>query len=300
MRVVRVGEPIKSGGTIRLHHLTDLHVGAPDFAEPEFRARVSLIADDPGARWTMGGDAGDLIRHSDKRYSPTELHERYRLATDLVLATQEHLVELLAPIASKCWGWADGNHERTVDRAYGGHFGAEITTMLGIQGRFVGYRGFVEVRFAINTVRLPLLIDLQHGWQAGRLKGAPLVQAERELGTSTADVVLRGHNHQPLGHPFVTLDLTGGGKGSVVRRHRSVINGGTWRLGYRDDLAPINPRKLSEVEGDLWSETKGFRAEPLGGPVLALRVVKGDGAPSGIEHSIISGEINARTLGLAQ
>ncbi|MBI3936435.1 MAG: hypothetical protein HY323_05615 [Betaproteobacteria bacterium] len=307
MRIVRIAERVPHQGVIRLHHLTDLHAGAPDFAEAEFLERRALIEADPWARWTMGGDGGDLIRHSDPRYELTSLHPRYRQATDIRYTTREHLVELFQPIKDKCWGWADGNHERQLDKFYGGKFGVEVCCDLGLESRYLGYRGFAAVSVTVGQrdAHMGLLIDLQHGWQAGRLKGAFLVQAERELGMTDADVVLRGHNHQPAGRVFATLGVThpGRGPGRVVKRMRTVINGGSWRAGYRDDLAPVDPSRLGEVEGDLWSETKGYRLEPIGGPVLILRFDQGYTSrrgyrPCGVEHTLVEGRIDAQNLGL--
>lgn len=310
MRIAHVAEP---GGLrkIVLHHLTDLHAGAPDFDEHALRQRIDLIHRDPRARWTMGGDGGELIKPHDKRYSVTAIHPRYRQAPDIRLETREHLVELFQPIAAKCWGWCDGNHERALDEYHGGRFGVETCTLLGVEQRWLGYRGFVHVDiFATKTARLPVLIDLQHGWQTGRLKGAPHVQAERELGMTDADIVLRGHNHQPMAHQFVTLGVNHGGSQQVRRRTRTVINGGTWRRGYRDGLDPPDPKQLGRVEGDLWGETKGFRAESVGGPVLILTVrhpsirweagQKLDKRPLVVEHLVLEGEITEDALNLGE
>lgn len=304
VRVVRIQETVGNGDVIRLHHLTDLHLGAPDFAEDLFKDRVRMIEADSQARWTMGGDLGDLIRHNDRRYDVSSLHPRYRSATDLRAATMEHAVELLAPIADKCWGWADGNHERTFDQMYGGHFGVEMCCNLGIADRFVDYRGFVYVNLVIGSrgSLSGLMIDLQHGWQSGRLKGAFLVQAERELGTTDADIVLRGHNHQPAAHTFVTLGLNVR-RDRVVKRMRTVLNGGCWRHGYRN-LDPIDPQHTSVVERSMWHETRGYRSEPVGGPVLVLRFdagrssSRGIGRPASITHTTIEGWVDEHALGL--
>jgi hypothetical protein len=305
MRVVLVKESDADGAGLRridLHHLTDFHVGAPDFDEAELKRRVEMIAKDPYARWTMGGDAGDLIWHRDRRYSPTELHPRYRLATSIRDVSKEHLVEMLSPIADKCWAWADGNHERVVDEHYGGKFGVEVCCALGIEDKWVGYRGFVHVQFNVTkTQRVGQLIDIQHGWQVGRGKGGPPSMAEREFSTTDADVLLRGHSHQPSSHTFVTLGVNS--KQRIVRRFRTAINGGCWRVGYRDDLAPVDPAELSAVEGDLWHETKGFRAESIGGPVLRFSLGMGVGhnrkhVPPSVEHTVFDGFIDDRVLGL--
>src|SRR5262249_45102188 len=146
--------------------------------------RRRLIEDDPQARWVMGGDAGDLIRHNDPRYEVSSLDKRYRTATDIRYATREHLAELFEPIKDKCWAWADGNHENKLNKFYGGNFGVEVCCDLGLEDKYVGYRGFARILCTVGGRKavLPLLVDVQHGWQIGRLKGAFLVQAEREIG----------------------------------------------------------------------------------------------------------------------
>lgn len=302
MRVVRGNVQVRSGESLHLHHITDTHTGAPDFDEESFLDRRELIVADPRAVWTMGGDGTDGIWHRDKRYSPTELDPRYRLATDVRLASKEHLVDLFAPIADKCVGWADGNHERTLDNYYGGKFGVEVCCALGIESKYVGYRGFVVLQIDVtSTQSRSLLLDLQHGWQAGRSKGTPITQAERELGTTEADVILRGHNHSPAAHTFVTLGVSlsrDEGLGKITRRYRTLVNGGCWRLGYRE-VEDIDPERMSMAEGDLWGETKGFRAEPIGGPILAITPTGGSrSTPSSLEHTIIEGHITPARLGL--
>lgn len=305
MRVVRVTEEVPTGGRINFHHITDTHFGAPDFAEDALLERVALIKADPFARWGFGGDAGELIRHNDPRYEPSSIHPRYRQATDLRAATKEHVVETFAEIVDKCWYWADGNHERAMDKWFGGHFGVEVCCDLGVEDRYVDYRGFCAVTFQRNQARLPLLIDIQHGWQVGRLKGAPHVQAERELGMTEADLVVRGHNHAPMAHQFQTLAVSSGRRPTVVQRTRTVINGGSWRRGYVEH-EPVNRKKISEVEKASWGETKGFRAEQVGGPVVVFRPEYGygrkdgfEGKPMSVEHTVIEGRIDAAMLGLA-
>jgi len=301
MRIVEITERLPGEKKrINLHHLTDLHVGAPDFAEREFKQRVELIRADPNGRWTFGGDGGDLIRFSDRRYKPDELHWRYRQATDMRYATMDHLLELLAPIKDRCWGLCDGNHEEKYDTHYGGKFGCELACNLGVPDKWVDYRGFISVTCQLTkTQRLPLLIDLQHGWQAGRRTGAPVNQAELELGFTEADIVLRGHSHSPFAQPFVTLGVSSGNKASVRRRTRYVVNGGAWRLGYRDGLKPVDGDRLSEVEGSLWAERKGYRPSPVGGPVLIIRPQLGKrDEPAMLEMAAVENLVDAETLGL--
>lgn len=303
MRIVRHEITVPTGERLALHHITDIHAGAPDFAEQALRERLDLVAKDPYGYITLGGDHGDLIRHNDRRYSPTELHPRYRQTTDIRLATLEHLEELLSPVSDRILAVADGNHERKMDEHFGGHFGVELACNLGVEGRFCDYRGFVSLVFkasADNTSRVGQIIDMQHGWQAGRTRGAAANQAEKDVGMTDADIVLRGHSHRPQHETFLTMGVSRNSD-RIVMRPRTYINGGSWRLGYRDGIAPINRNRLSEVERSMWHETKGFRIEDIGGPVLLLhpkRDSRGGRNLLWVEHTVIDGAINERTLGL--
>lgn len=297
MRIVRVVEEARPGTILRLHHITDPHLGAPDVDEQALRRRIQDIADDPDARWTFGGDCGDLIKFNDRRYQPTELHHRYRQATDIRYATLEHAQELFEPIKAKLWGACEGNHEWKYDEHYGGKFLVELLCNMGVESRYVGAEGFVSVTLQVTkTQRVQQLIDLAHGWQAGRSPGSFYGQAEKELSMTEADIVLRGHSHKPNHKIFKTRGTSHDGQ-HVVHRHRTVLNGGSWRTGYRDNLAPVNRDRLSEVEGDMWAERKLFRDELMGGAVILLRPHAGSGqkrdhagSPAYVSHAVLDGE----------
>ena len=304
MRIARHTITVPPKTRVAFHFLSDFHLGAPDLAEEALRERVRLIAEDPYAVCVLGGDHGDLIRHTDRRYSPTELAPRYRQSTDIRLATLEHAQEILSPIASKIAGFADGNHERKMDEHYGGHFGVELACNLGVESKFTDYRGYVSLTIRVGAVSLCQDIQVQHGWQAGRRKGAAANQAELDFSATDADIICRGHSHKPDGDTLRTETLSHG-KVHVLLRPRTWINGGSWRTGFRE-FGPIDRNRLSEVERSMWAEAKGFRLEGVGSPVLLLWPDKGTGThrdgtrgrPAGVEHTLVKGLINEQTLGL--
>lgn len=305
MRLVRVDERVPNKSHLHLHHITDTHCGHANFDEDALRERVELIRVDPNARWTFGGDHGELVRFNDRRYEPSLLAPRYRQATDLKLATREHFVELFEPIKDKCWGLCDGNHETAVDKYMGGHALLEACCDLGLEGKWVDYRGLIHARvFLTKTMQVGVIVDLSHGWQGGRLKGAPQVQMERELGFTDADVILRGHNHQPSAHTWQTLGINHA-IDRIVPRFRTAINGGSWVRSYLDNPKPVDRERLSEVERAGWAERKGFRPEPVGGPVLRItfdygypRNQNGTGRALTVTHTTFEGHIDAGVLGI--
>lgn len=298
MRVVEHTITCPPGERVALHHITDLHAGAPDFAEEALRERLRLIEQDPLAVVTLGGDHGDLINHRDRRYSITELHPRYRQATDIRWATLEHLEELLSPVSDKIIALADGNHERKMDEHHGGHFGVELAVNLGVANKFVDYRGFVTMTLDNgHGSMLTQLVDVQHGWQAGRTRGAAANQAEKDFSMTDASIVLRGHSHRPQHETLKTMGVTRKTR-KIVMRPRTYINGGSWRLGYRENLAPISGVKISEVERSMWHETKGFRIEDVGGPVLLLWPDYANKGTGLVQHTVVDSHINSATLGL--
>lgn len=315
MRVLHIEEKVSTRNPIRLHHITDTHVGAPDLAEEELKYRIQLIKQDPYARWTMGGDGGELISHNDRRYEPAGIAPRYRQATDIRLATQEHLLELFEPIWDKLWAWGDGNHEHAMDKHFGGHFSPELLAQVKQHYKYAEERSFVHITFKVTkTQKLTQVIDLQHGQGrgGGRTKSTFALWAEREMSYTTADILLRGHTHNPNEHTWIAHSVS---RSDLMPRRipRTAINGGCWKLGYAENTAPVNARKLSETEKSIWAERRGFRPERIGGSVLCLWFKMGSGPvvrntdpskPSTrskhgeVRHSVIQGDITEETLGL--
>lgn len=263
--------------TFHIHHLTDLHIDEPGHASKALDRRIKEIADDPGGLWMGGGDYGSLIMPMDKRFEGDSSAEEFRIhqhrAPDYLL---DRLHAKLDPIASKCIGLGEGNHETAIAKYHGRGIVAELAARLDVPDLYLGYRGWSMVNFVRGSSRkleYTLSCYQHHGWSAGRLRGRKALQAERELGERIADVHFLGHDHQPYEDMWWTQEtfLRPSGKGWGLRnRPRAFINGGAWveerQEGGIDGLA------FHEVRNSSWSERKNYRPQEPGGPILQVNL----------------------------
>lgn len=272
----------KQSETFTIHHLTDLHDGSPDHAKEALDNRISMIANDPNALWIGGGDYGDLILPTDKRFTPGVVADEWMDAMaripDFYL---ERLTERLAPIADKCIGLVSGNHEATIGKNYHRGVAAELAMRLGIPTKYLGDRGWSIVTFERNESRVPLRCYSYHGWSAGRLKGRKALQAERDLGAWNADAFFLGHDHQPYSDIWYTEETYGTKSGYMLRqRPRCVLNGGSWTFGQKHPSTETEKRawRPSTAPGQSWLEGKNFRPQPPCSPVLLVHLFFGGGS----------------------
>lgn len=309
MRLTKVTEDAQHLGVFNFHPLGDLHVGAKDCDIEALQERIDLIRRDPFSRWGGLGDYGEFITDSDtRRYRRSDIPERLWAATDIKEGTIEWVVELLEPIADKCWFFGEGNHEDELDAHHGGvKTAAEIAVRLGLQKRYVGYEGYINVQFKVGArgAMLGQNIYFHHGKVNGQ-EAAFLAKARDDMAVwPDSDIIVGGHNHKPIVKTYPAFRIRSKGS-QPVREDRTVINGGSWKSNFSDH-GEINPRKKSQIGGDLWSERKGLRRERVGGPVLQLNFDQGYSAttknghrcrPASITHTGIEGAITARVLGL--
>lgn len=268
--------------TWTLHHLTDLHIDAKDHAERELAERIKEIKDDPHALWVGGGDYGDLILPGDKRtgsgWHPDAIVERL---PDWYV---ERVTDTLAPIASKCVGFGIGNHESTVMTKWHRGVAAEVCANLGLEGKYLGWRGWAIVTFRHGQRESQSVKVYQyHGWSTGRLKGRKALQAERDLGAWDADVLCLGHDHQPYIDVWHTEESyyssRGDEKWKLRTRPRCVMNGGSWTYGGLPPTDYVGKRAM-EFPNEMWVEGKNFRPQPPSSPRLKIHVDMGHSANS--------------------
>jgi len=272
MRVARVKETYSVNDTYTIWAIGDTHLGAVDVDEELLKEHLAEIAADPNARIVFMGDAGDLIDWRDKRFQAGMWPRRYQDAMNaeggIPSETVAHNVELFWDVRKKIWAWLSGNHERTVRNRYDREIGSEIAAALGCE--YLGYGGYIRVEWnrktsKANGAEIVTIIDVQHGWQAGRTAGAKINQLEKMLGESDADIILRGHSHEKVAHIFPSLRIA---PTCVKEWERVCGHTGSYKLGRVDT-------KGGEENHDTWEETKGFRRKieaTMGPPLIEMRL----------------------------
>lgn len=255
-----------------LWHITDTHLGAADTDEESLLELVKQIDKDPKARWTFGGDLGDLIGTGDRRWHPHQLPERYRDAMfepgGMVEETIQHGLEIFDPIRDKMLAWIGGNHERSARKYMGDReIGLEVCRELGFPSRYLGYGGFIRWEWKMNGKSISTIIDMHHGWQGGRKPGSKMNQAELEFSFSNADIILRGHSHDRQAAVFESVIAKREG---LFPWQRVYVNGGTFKLGTVDSTGKASDKGVY----DTWEETRGFRRKwgtLVGPPPIVVR-----------------------------
>lgn len=200
------------GQKFRLYHITDLHLGAKACDEKLLQRDIATIEKDPHAYWILGGDTVDgICELGDKRFRPALLAKwvlrGIEKGNDSILDIQaQRAITLLSPIAHKCVGIVNGNHELAALKYY--RYDLYWQIVLGLANAAgvnpnrlaLGIQGFVLLNFRYgepgNVVRSwQFKIALHHGHGGGRLPGGHALALGRMLGDFDCDMVLMGHRH---------------------------------------------------------------------------------------------------------
>jgi len=264
--------------TIRLHYLTDLHVGALSCDEARLRAKISEIQNDPAAYWIGGGDYIDAIcRIGDKRHNEQALAP-WLWGKNYVMQTQaEYVVEMLRPIAGKCLGMVRGNHERAAQKYYDmDAYGDIVKGVAAEQGidpfeLKLGVQGFVVLKFRRKYGKdknkyggtRKITVYCHHGWGGGRLPSGHAMALHRILGETQCDLALVGHRHQQQAISHATKGAAshlGGGK----FKFKQAAFCGSYLNAW------INP-STDKTLTDTYVDDIGMAPVPLGTPTITIK-----------------------------
>jgi hypothetical protein len=104
----------------KLYPLGDIHLGTKHCTESDIQKTITEIKDNPQAIWIGMGDYGEFITPNDKRWDSKSIADWLKDEQDNIAEVQtEHLQKLLEPIANKCIGLIEGNHEDAIRRFLG-------------------------------------------------------------------------------------------------------------------------------------------------------------------------------------
>ena len=254
---------VSRSDTFTLYPLGDVHLGNAACDEKLFRQVVQRIAEDDAAYWVGLGDYADFVNMSDPRFDPASLSPWVTMTDigDLAGAQAKRFLSIVEPIAGKCLGLIEGNHERAIQKHYERSIYSDIVTGVKLMGGFpvehqlaFGYSGWLILLFyQKETEQRPvhrLSISLHHGFVGGKLAGAKALNMQRWLWSHDCDLAIFGHSHNSM----VQVEAVERVRGSkVVHDHRIGMYSGTFMNGAR------------------YSEKAGFFPLPITQPHIALR-----------------------------
>ena len=246
----------------RLFPLGDIHLGNAACDERMFRQAVKRIEEDDNALWVGIGDYADFINMSDPRFCTDSLAPWVKMAHlgDLAKAQSERFLDIVEPIAGKCLGLVEGNHERSIQKYYERSIYSEIVSGVKERGGFdadhqlaFGYSGWLMLHFYRSEKRAQgtlIRIYLHHGFVGGKLAGAKALNMQRILWNHECDLAIMGHSHNTA----VQVEAVEKVKGNrVVHDHRIGMFGGTF------------------MSGAGYAEVKGYFPLPLTQPHVILQ-----------------------------
>lgn len=232
----------------------DIHIGAAACDEDRLKQVIERIRGDKNARWIGMGDYCDFINMRDPRFNSGVLADwiGIRDLADLVAAQKEYLLELLCPIADKCLGMVEGNHETSIHRFYERDIYSEIVTEIKYAGKFesdtplaIGYYGWLLLHFKRKEQKSLVKVNLHHGYVGGKLAGAKALEMQRWLWSHDADIVIFGHSHNTAVQIEQTEGLDDTGRVEMKKRF------GVYAGSFLKTINENGPATYSEIKGCL-------------------------------------------------
>ncbi len=213
MRVILKTFP-KGWEHVTLYPVSDVHWGAAECMEKEFKAYLKQIQDDPYAAVLLGGD---LINNGVKSSKTDVYKEKYPPDVQ-----KEMMIDLLEPIKDKIVAGVAGNHEyRTVKESCQDVM-KDIFVALQIKDRYTPDAAFIKVSVGEKQNKKPAtyMIYLSHGSGGGSTLGAGVSRQDNyQLSIEGMDISVSGHTHKPTKTPSARL--------SFDPRNNNIIKGNT-------------------------------------------------------------------------
>ena len=184
----------ESDSLLRVHCLTDVHVGAKEFDLKKFHEAVVKISEDPNAVWFGNGDLLELIPPGYKisqRGQTIPPDEQYLT-----------FLQLVAPIKDKCLFIRGGNHDflRSFNIL---DFDVCKTLAAELNVPYFQYPGYSEIK--IRDKKWYLVSG--HGKSGA--KNGDLELDKLAAVYSEGDVFVLGHNHQLYAKPVDSIKPDG-------------------------------------------------------------------------------------------
>jgi len=234
----------------------DIHIGTAACDEEKFKETVKSIADDDSVLWVSMGDTCEFINRNDKRFDPQTLAPWIGMddLSDLASAQRERYLGIVKPIAHKCLGLIEGNHERQIHRNFERDIHSEIVTAIKKEAERpddfllgLGVYGWLQLVFRFGkgkrTPSATINVNLHHGFVGGRLDGAKALNMQRWLWNHVADLVIFGHSHNAMTQVAQVegIDRTG--------KYYEHVRRGGYSGTFMRTVNPDGPSTYSEEKG---------------------------------------------------
>ena len=202
---------MKSKEKLRIHCLTDIHVGAVEFDLKKFKEAVRMIKKDRNARWFGNGDLLELIPPGYKAINQRGQN---------IPPDEQYLafLKLVEPIKDKCLFIRGGNHDFL--RSYTIlDFDVCKTLAAEMNVPYFQYPGYTSVDIAGSVW------NIVSGHGKSGAKNGDLELDKLSSVYSDGDVFILGHNHQLYAKPVDSIKIV---DGEESLRRRWYVRGGSF------------------------------------------------------------------------
>ena len=185
---------------ITLYPISDVHWGAAECMEREFKAYLKQIENDPSAAVLL---AGDLLNNGVKSSKTDVYREKYPPDVQ-----KEMMIDLLEPIADKIVAGVAGNHEYRTSKEVCQDVTKDIFVALRIKDRYTPDAAFIKMSLGEKQNKKPAtyMIYLSHGAGGGSTLGAGVSRQDNyQLSIEGVDISVSGHTHKPTKTPSARL-----------------------------------------------------------------------------------------------
>ena len=259
--------------------LGDIHLGNRACDEAMFKAAVDRIAEDKSCYWIGLGDFCEFVNATDPRFSSDSLAPWIKMShmSDLAKAQRDRFLDFIEPIASRCLGLVEGNHERAIRKYYERDIYSDIVSGVKERGGMdakhplaLGVCGWLAWSFYMGADKSGgrgrcIKVNVHHGFVGGKLAGAKALNMQRWLWSHDADLVIFGHSHNTSAQ-VETIEALSGKR--VIHRNRIGCYGGTFMSGadyaIEKGYFPV-PKTYQEIRLRPWAEQPRERIKVISG-----------------------------------
>jgi len=234
-----------------------MHAGTKHCSESEIKKQVKVIKEDKYALWVGMGDYAECIVPSDPRWDIEVISDWIERA-NVVESQRRWLVDLFKPIADKCIGLLEGNHETTIRLRNYQDIHLDLCRDLGVTP--LGYSCFVRLIFNHVTPRQHATVVtavFQHGSGAAQTEGGKIMRLKKFMDSFDADIYGMGHLHDIKTNSIAMMTLNEGLK--IRQKVRVGAVTGSWLRTYSQGIRAG------------YSERAGFYPTVLGSPYFEIQ-----------------------------
>jgi len=210
--------PKGRGDVFELVGLGDIHFGSESCDKKKLIRMVEWIRNRPNCFWVGLGDYTENITYRDiRRFQPANIDRDYKISDlqDWTTRCTDDLSKILRPIADRCIGLAQGNHEFDALRNYDHDSTQRLADNLGVKN--MGWTCLTRLVFTRLSKggplpKLHLTLLTEHSNVTGRKKGNKINRIEDRVSDFAFDIILWGHSHDKVASKKTRLSLTEKGR----------------------------------------------------------------------------------------